>query len=251
VTDVTVITPVRPGRSAEFYDRCTPSVKAQDYEQVIHLVSESRLTPGASRAQAAKFCETPLLAYLDDDDAFRANHVRLLAGALDARPEVGYAWSWMKVHLGTDHCAIWTGPPHFTIAVPMLMHRRELLSVANWPDSDECEEEQLLDAWTKAGITGVCVPEITVDVFADEERIKVLMLLVVNGQLTVYCEPHCRCDGKWLAEHVASVKADLREGVAKLLTSDGKSDNLERLEKRLTAPRKRSRSKEGSDAPSS
>jgi glycosyltransferase involved in cell wall biosynthesis len=111
-----------------------------------------------------------LIAYCDDDDTLRPEHVAKLAAALAEHPEAGWASSLMASHRppeGADPVTeIGWGPPSCgNIGTPMIMHRREILLHGTWGPAGDFEDWDLVNRWIHAGIGYIQVPEVTVDVW--------------------------------------------------------------------------------------
>jgi len=107
-----------------------------------------------------------LIAYLDDDNAFRPNHVQRLAEALETNPDRDFAYSRMFRHgLGDEIGA--EPPAHGRVDSSIIMQRRDThLKYGLWPvPSEYCVDWQLVHAWVLAGATWVFVPEVTVDYY--------------------------------------------------------------------------------------
>lgn len=196
---VSVITPTWQ-RHDLLIGRCIPSVQAQTYTRLEHLVISDGPDPELALriGQEAAIANFPILflqldenpdhrwgvrprlagleaangdfiAYLDDDDAYRQDHCQLLVDALKAHPEAGFAYSQMASHSGL--------PEGFTgivgtdvvgpcaIGTPMIMHRRELLELATWGPPDPMEDWRLVDRWMERGVKAQFVPVVTVDVW--------------------------------------------------------------------------------------
>lgn len=109
-----------------------------------------------------------LIAYLDDDNAWRPDHLALLVKALDDNPAAGFAYSRMVTH--PQGTVIGTDPPQYGgIDTSLIVHRRELLDVAGWPKPGQIDGDQhapdwaIVEAWLAAGTSWVHVPQVTVD----------------------------------------------------------------------------------------
>ena len=192
---VSVITPTWQ-RHDLLLGRCIPSVAAQTYRPLEHVVvsdgpdedlscrigwpQSEGLTGrfdqlpgrepgqhwgGPARRRGIELARGDLIAYLDDDDAYRPDHVALLAAALGEHPEAGFAWSQMLCH--QPHGDEVIGGPLCSggVGTPMLMHRREILTAATSRPACADEDWQLVAEWLEAGIADVVVPVITVDVW--------------------------------------------------------------------------------------
>jgi glycosyltransferase involved in cell wall biosynthesis len=184
-------------------DRCIPSVQAQTYPQVEHVVVSDEPAPGLAEAIRARFPgviydELPywvpvsnsgvrprlrglelahgdLIAYLDDDDAFRPSHCELLATALAQNPESGFAYSRMASHgaamepaggavVGSDTL----GP--CMVGTPMIMHRKELTELGSWGPPDSMEDWRLVARWLQRQVKAQFIPQVTVDAFPSTYR---------------------------------------------------------------------------------
>ena len=194
---VAVITPTWQ-RTGLLLSRCIPSVQAQDYPRVEHIVVsdgpdpdlQGKLySPGLSgypnllywwlpsrdekqhwghpgRAEALRWTRAPYITYCDSDDALRPEHCRLLAAALDEHPEAGFAVSMMASHSPYGEQVIGAGELAMgDVGTPMIMHRRAILEVATWDHASQFEDWELVWAWMQAGIGHVRVRVITADVW--------------------------------------------------------------------------------------
>lgn len=194
---VTVITPTwrRPGL---LLGRCIPSVEKQAWPAVEHIIVSDGPDPelraqlrqpridgrssrwylelpdhdkaehwgAAARAYATEYCSGELITYCDDDDALRPGHCTLMALALAADPEAGFAVSRMISYGPRGKAAVGWGPLECgNVGSPMIMHRRELLQVGNWGPSSFTEDWDLIERWLYAGITYVNVDAETADVW--------------------------------------------------------------------------------------
>ena len=92
----------------------------------------------------------------------------MLAGALDSRPDAGFAYSRMVSH-NTSSGGTWrvgSDPPGYgAIGTPMIMHRRGLLEVATWEQSLPSIDWDLVERWLAAGTAYVSVDVDTVNVW--------------------------------------------------------------------------------------
>jgi hypothetical protein len=188
---VSVITPTWQ-RDDLLLNRAIPSVLAQDYPAVEHVICSDGPNPyladllpqhpsqryvqatehgGAphsgcsARRLAIEHSRGELITYCDDDDALRPGHSSLLAAAL-ADPGPMFAVSRMVSHQPGAEIIIGAGPLGYgQVGTPMLMHRRELLGVANWGEPSACEDWELVAAWLAAGVPYVRVNAETSDVW--------------------------------------------------------------------------------------
>lgn len=197
---VSVITPTIPSRHELLLNRCIPSVQAQAYRNVehiivsdgpdeelmrklingqfTHLVTYVQLLDehhggnrygGAGRRKGIEMSQGDLIAYIDDDDALRPEHVSKLAAVLLDDPSLLWAFSVMASHSNTGlytHIGDYAGPPQACmIGTPMLMHRREILRYGTWGEPSQTEDWELVKKWLDAGLPYGRVREPTVDVY--------------------------------------------------------------------------------------
>ena len=114
-----------------------------------------------------------LVTYVDDDDALRPYHCTLLAQALTAHPEAGFAVSRMLSHGAYGDIVIGTGPlAAGDVGTPMIMHRRDVPvkygtwgTDGSWGPGDRFEDWHLVWAWIQAGAEYVRVQAETSDVW--------------------------------------------------------------------------------------
>lgn len=196
---VSVITPTWHRRPV-LMQRCIPSVERQSWPSVEHQVVsdgpdvalkalvESHQQDGKwprvrfshlpdhdpqarwghlARLQGIARSRSPYVAYLDDDDGWRPDHLTILIDALESTPEADLAYSRMVVHLADGSTArIGDGRlAHGRIATSMIVHRRETLSVATWKDETGAPDWHLVKRWIAAGIEAVSVDAETVDYY--------------------------------------------------------------------------------------
>ena len=193
MTLVSVITPTWL-RHDPLLRRCIPSVTAQDYPAVEHVVVSDGPDPelrvllaaaegvavyveldvhdperhwGAAARRVGIAASTgSLITYVDDDDALRPDHVSLLAAALEANPDAGFAVSRMVSHHPSGPVTFGYGELQYgQVGTPMLMHRRELLDVAGWGAPSACEDWDMVACWIAAGTPHVRVDADTSDVY--------------------------------------------------------------------------------------
>lgn len=184
---VSVVTPTW-GRHDELLKRCIPSVQAQTYPNVQHIVvsdgpdEELRATvpddvlfgeldrhdDGArwghwARLAGIGLAEGDLIAYLDDDNAYRPQHLERLVEAI-ARSGADFAYSRMQVHTGGREYEIGIEPPTYgQIDTSVLMHRPALLERETWHASLPTIDWDLVRRWMAAGANWVFNDEVSVD----------------------------------------------------------------------------------------
>lgn len=185
---ISVVTPTW-NRVTLLTQRCIPSVRAQNYDgPVEHVIvsdgPDDRLKgisgvryldehlPAANRGirarrHGADLARGDLVAYLDDDNAWWFRHLELLARALE-ESDADFAYS--QALCTEPHGYRWMigrEPPQYAqIDTSMIVHRRELLGVANWEPSAGPADWDLVCRWLDAGAKWVHVPAVTVDYYA-------------------------------------------------------------------------------------
>ena len=195
---VTVVTPTWQ-RHDLLLERAVPSVAAQDYPAVEHLVVSDGPDPELAaklyelwrdgslktawyeelpahdpaaqwghhaRLHGIDLAKGDYIAYLDDDNSWHPDHLRLLVAALE---ETGadFAYPLCAVH-GRGEYVIGTDPPaEGQIDTSMIVHRRELLDVATWrwyPGIPTIDWD-LVKRWMAAGATWTRVNAVTCDYY--------------------------------------------------------------------------------------
>jgi glycosyltransferase involved in cell wall biosynthesis len=180
---VSVITPTWR-RHGVLLGRCIPSVQDQVYPHIEHVIVSDGPAPELERKIASlypalhtpvlRYAELPehdpavrwglrarlhaltlargeVIAYLDDDDAWRPGHVSTAVAALEARPDAGFGWTRMAVHFPDGTTAQLGGRPSYgRVATSMMFHRRELLQTATWQDTG-LPDWDLAERWLMAG----------------------------------------------------------------------------------------------------
>jgi len=195
-----VITPTWQRRDLLF-TRCIPSVQAQDYPLVDHVVvcdgpdpvlasefnaryqgsgpryyevavhdSEEHYGHHA-RLLGLEYAMGEYITYCDDDDSLRPDHCSKLAAALDAAPDAGFAVSRMVSHHAHAVTVGWGPLAPGNIGSPMLMHRRWVLEHGTWGPASWKEDWELVERWLDAGIQYVNVDYETSDVWPSRFRV--------------------------------------------------------------------------------
>jgi glycosyltransferase involved in cell wall biosynthesis len=118
----------------------------------------------AAAAEAAD--QELLIAYLDDDNAYRPEHLSTLGAELHANPDLHFVYSQMFRHGLGD--VIGSAPAAFgTIDTSIIMHRVETLAwFGTWtlPEPYPCDWD-LVNKWVTGGARYRHIPTITVDYF--------------------------------------------------------------------------------------
>lgn len=185
---VSVITPTWQ-RHDVLLNQCVPTVQAQSWPHEHVIVSDGhdcllsehdwpvsvrygelpfhdpvRHWGHHARPYALDMARGELIAYLDDDDIWEPEHLEVLAKALLADKDAQFAYTRATVHMTKGTVRIGDGPPaQGRVQTSMLMHRRELLDVATWPDYPHpAEDWELVLAWLKAQVKYVSLDTATV-----------------------------------------------------------------------------------------
>jgi glycosyltransferase involved in cell wall biosynthesis len=187
---VTVVTPTWE-RNDVLLNRCIPSVLAQTYPDVEHVVVSDGPDPDlAERIKAeaphVRFAQLgqwdhiyrwgtrarlhgidlaggDLIAYLDDDNAYRPEHLELLVAALG---DADFAYSQMLVHHHQGTHVVGADPPAYgQIDTSLLLHRPALLNRETWRNSQPTIDWDLVNRWLSAGADWAFVQRITMDYY--------------------------------------------------------------------------------------
>lgn len=188
---VSVITPTF-NRPTLLVDRCVPSVEAQTYDSIEHIIvsdgPDEQLVNHFNHFRSWKhwrrFIElgrntqeledhwgaTPRLvgsymahgeyiAYLDDDNEYHPNHVTALVNLLQ-QTGVDVAFSQQN-RVGSG--VLGDGRVEFGhIDTSMVLHRAEILwRVANWRPAGYCSDWDLFCRWKDAGVKFAFLPQVT------------------------------------------------------------------------------------------
>lgn len=180
------------------FDRCIPSVAAQtfpDHEHVVVsdgpdygldvLVAEEAAKGGLkgtrflhvpehdergwngarARNHGVDYTDSELLAFLDDDNAYRPRHLELLVRALDENPDALFAYG--KMHYPQTGLTIGVSPPTMNqIDSSSFVCRREAFKLGRWPlTTAYALDWQMLSGWIKQGAKAVFVSRITLDYY--------------------------------------------------------------------------------------
>jgi len=188
---VSVVTPTWR-RNDILIDRCIPSVAEQTYPNVEHVVVSDGPDPALAERLTGTdvvFHQIPthdasvrfghwarlegiarstgaFIAYLDDDNAYRPDHLDLLIRALTTDRCAAFAYSRILVHANPSY-VVGATPPAFTqVDTSSILHRRELLAVATWHEW-EAPDWDLVNDWVTAGVRWRFIDEVTADYFLD------------------------------------------------------------------------------------
>jgi glycosyltransferase involved in cell wall biosynthesis len=188
---VSVITPTW-NRHHLLLERCIPSVENQTYLTWEHIVISdgpdpelemilrqksmvmfnqmSYHDPGVlwgnrARIKGEEMAMGEIIAHLDDDNSWRPQHLELL---VDKLMDTGadFVYSRMVRHPNEDE--IGASPPRYAqLDTSLLVHRRELLILADWIPHPERRDPdwELVERWINGGATWAYVPQVTVDYY--------------------------------------------------------------------------------------
>lgn len=203
MTLISVITPTWQ-RHRLLIDRCLPSVKNQTWPLIEHIVVSdgpdrelaSLLTDelwkrplksrrlvylqltdhpdgdvdygSRARNHGLKHATGDIVAYLDDDNAWRPNHLEVLAPALESSD---FAYTRMLRHPHEDE--IGAAPPAYgSVDTSLIAHRAGLPQRCGmWPLPAEITGDKhapdwgVVERWLRADATWTHVPEVTVDYY--------------------------------------------------------------------------------------
>lgn len=107
------------------------------------------------------------IAYLDDDDLFLPDHVESLVDLIQEKG-VDFVYSKMaNIQSGHKIAEIGDGLPRYgAIGTPMILHKVELLKIANWDYNHGYGEDYgLFQRWLDAGATYAFLDRVTVNIF--------------------------------------------------------------------------------------
>jgi glycosyltransferase involved in cell wall biosynthesis len=191
---VSVITPTWQ-RHDQLLSRCIPSVSGQFWPVFEHIVvsdgpdndlydilkssGHERLRYAEvkthdntarwghwARLAGIEMAKGEIIAYLDDDNAYRPRHLWLLVRALMDNPGVGFAYPRTAMHVFGNDYEIGTDPPRYGhIDTSGIVHWRTVFEHGTWEPSLPTIDWDLVDRWMKAGVTWKYVHEVTVDYY--------------------------------------------------------------------------------------
>lgn len=178
---VAVITPTWR-RHELLLNRCMPSVAAQDYLRVRHVIVSDgpdenlrdyfrqhgdyhvlyrevhKHDPAphwgsAARQVGVRSVLADYFTYVDDDDMLRPDHCSKMVAALREDPEAGFAVSRMLCHSPAGDTEVgWGSLGPGNVGTPMIMHRLETLEYGTWGPPSEFEDWEIVERWLNAGV---------------------------------------------------------------------------------------------------
>lgn len=178
--------------------RCIKSVRAQTYPSVEHIIVSDGPDPtlreiipregntrlielgrnwhtfterpsyGAAARLVGNMCaQGDYIAYLDDDDEYLPDHIESLVRFIE-QEGVDLVYSQMaKIESGHKIAEIGDPTPRYgVVGTPMVLHKAELLKLANWDVNHGYGEDWgLFQAWLDAGATHAFLPRVTVQIY--------------------------------------------------------------------------------------
>lgn len=209
---ISVITPTWQRRGL-LTDRCIPSVQVQDYDgEIEHVIVSDGPDPALEGVPGVMFLDAhrpapnkgiwariagtrlatgELIAYLDDDNAWRTGHLRLLEAAIREQ-DASFACSRAACSNGNGcRWEIGCAPPVFgQVDTSLIVHRAGLLETAAWEPSGTPADWHLVSRWLAAGARWAFVPQITVDYYASTPLLSGRALTEFQrGYLAVHQQP--------------------------------------------------------------
>ena len=119
----------------------------------------------AQRLVAGFLAETEYIAYLDDDNIWKPDHLALLLAAVQGKD---FAFSQMVIPGGR---ILGDAPVMGHIDTSLILHRTDLLHRSRWdPTDDYIADGRVVERWVAAGATWAFVPRPTLIYRAREHR---------------------------------------------------------------------------------
>lgn len=204
MTLVSVITPTWQ-RHRLLIDRCMKSVRGQTWHEVQHVIVSDgpdpeldeliqhttaaeggmvtldhlpdhapELSAWGSRARnhALSLCKGEYIAYLDDDNEYRANHIAILVDTLMCNPHADFTFSQMYRHKYRDFIG-GPFPAYGSIDSSLIMHRAGLPErLGMWPSpipagfgDTHAPDWYVVERWLMGGARWVHAPHVTLDYY--------------------------------------------------------------------------------------
>lgn len=188
-------------RHCVLLERCLPSVSAQKHPNLEHLVGSDGPDPELrkrmechgqphisffeleqngghwgheARLEGLRRAQGDWIAWLDDDDSYRPEHLAIMLAACKA---TGAMWGYSRMLIGAgqrwseqyrDDPVECCGDPVFNgwnVTTSMIFSHREAFKAATWGTDSFYPDRDLVRAWHAAGLPYVSVPMVTVDMF--------------------------------------------------------------------------------------
>ena len=191
---ISVITPTWQRAPRELI-RCLESVKAQSWDRWEHVVvsdgPDPEFAPVAAawqdgrhrfaelpyhdtffrwgvraRLQGLEICSGDVVAWLDDDNAFRPDHLEALYGHM-ASLDTDWAYSQALFHAHGSEYVVGAAPPVLgQLDTSVMMSSRAAYDVATWrDDGQQTIDWDLAERWIASGLSYAFLPQITVDYY--------------------------------------------------------------------------------------
>lgn len=160
---------VADGRDQEL-DRQMNRLHAQDPRFIYWELEGHRGGWGAPCRQfGAEQSQGKIVAYLDDDNAWRPNHLEALKFAFDnSVPAIDFAWTQMEVK-GQNRIVGDGLPAIGHIDSSIIAHRQGVLEkFGGWPKAEEADylqDGKTVEQWVRNGARGFFIEQVTVDYF--------------------------------------------------------------------------------------
>lgn len=150
--------------------RCLASIDAQTYDSEAWLLSICYDNPPHrdwgvwARLQALSWGHGEVIAYLDDDNAWRPHH---LASLVPLLIDADFAYSRMAQHgRAGQYAEVGEWPPRLGgIDTSVIVHRRSLLELATWEPAGYASDWDLVRRWLEAGARGAFLDQVTMDYY--------------------------------------------------------------------------------------
>jgi glycosyltransferase involved in cell wall biosynthesis len=118
-----------------------------------------------ARLRGIELARGDMIAYLDDDNAYRPNHLSSVVTQMLAEDtDFGYAVGLFQGR-GQPY-PVGSAPPSYAqIDTSLIVHRRELLKRGTWEQSMPTIDWDLVERWLAAGARWSFVPYVTMDYY--------------------------------------------------------------------------------------
>lgn len=126
-----------------------------------------------ARLRGNEIAKGDYIAYLDDDDELFPHHIELLMKKIEEQ-SVDFAYSRIMIHEPWGSFASGAEPPRYTeISTSSILHRKDLLEVANWRDEGQLTIDwDLAERWMNGGANWAFVPQITSQAHRDAPNVQ-------------------------------------------------------------------------------
>lgn len=140
-----------------------PSTYSFKFEEMAENVADGGATP---RGIGASIASGHFIAYLDDDNMFRSDHIRRLVDLI-LEKQVDFVYSQMIRHGVGDVIGAPT-PMYGAIDTSLILHHHELLRAGQWqpPGHWGAPDWEIVERWLNSGATWANLADVTVDYYA-------------------------------------------------------------------------------------